>query len=170
MEYHGYSWIYWRELNLTIVNEPKLAIAALKNIDGLNSKFGGSVQDHRTFLFRPIQTPLHCSCQLYRFCSLCTQVIGCGLSTCIKRKAVHRLESIVLYCYGLLNCSGAGSQLPLFNFERVLWSRLDWVWSLLLTINRSRIANRLWSPPDAIAWIERCFFWLSYALEASFLC
>ena len=51
---------------------------------------------------RPVQTPLHCSCQ--------PLVIGRGLSTCKKRKAstlTRRLESIVSYCYGLLNCSGA---------------------------------------------------------------
>ena len=53
------------------------------------------------------------------------------------------------------------SLLLLFNLERVLRSRLDWVRSLLLTINQSRVANWLWSPPNAIAWIERCFFWLS---------
>ena len=47
--------------------------------------------------------------------------------------------------------------LPLFDFEQVLWSRLNWVWSPLSTINRSRVANWLRSPPNAIAWIEWCF-------------
>ena len=35
------------------------------------------------------------------------------------------------------------SLLPLFNFERVLRLRLDWVWSPLWTIDRPRVANRL---------------------------
>ena len=43
----------------------------------------------------------------------------------------------------------------------VLWSRLDWDRSLLSTIDWPRGANRLCSPPNAIAWIEQCFFWLS---------
>ena len=54
-----------------------------------------------------------------------------------------------------------GSLLSLFDFELVLRLRLDWVRSLLLTINQSRVANWLWSPSTAIAWIERCFFCLS---------
>ena len=61
-----------------------------------------------------------------------------------------------------------GSALLLFfDYWRVLRSRLDWDRSQLSTIG---IANQLRLPPNAIAWIERCFLWLSQSLQVSFLC
>ena len=67
--------------------------------------------------FRPIQMVSHCSCWPHRFCFVCMciqLVIGRGLLTCKKKKKVKgqlihllTIESIVLYCHGLLNCSGA---------------------------------------------------------------
>ena len=80
----------------------------------------------------------------------------------MKGQLVHsptRIDSFILPWSSKL--FWGSSLLPLFDFERVLQLRLDWVWSPLSTIDRPRIANWLWSPPNAIAWMEQCFFWLS---------
>ena len=98
---------------------------------------------------------------------ICVQlVLGCGLLTCkeMKGKLVHspitcRINSFILPRYSKLFWSS--SLLSLFVFEWVLWSRLDWVWSPLSMIDWHCVGSRFWSPPNAIAWIERCFSWLS---------
>ena len=56
--------------------------------------------------------------------------------------ADYRIDSLILPRSSKLFW---GSSLPLlFDFERVLRSRLDWVWSQLTTIDWPRVANRLW--------------------------
>ena len=64
-------------------------------------------------LFRPIQMPLHHSCQPFHFHSICNTCIisNWAWSFNVQKKgkaslSTHHLESIVSYCYGLLNCSG----------------------------------------------------------------
>ena len=79
-------------------------------------------QIHTVGVIKTVTLPFHSvpfrrrctrSCQPFHFRSVCMRaylVIGRGLSTCKKRKAntlTRRLESIVSYCYGLLNCFGA---------------------------------------------------------------
>ena len=49
------------------------------------------------------------------------------------------------------------SLLPLFDFERVLWLRLNWVRSMLSTINRPRVANQLWCDR-----LDRAMFLLAF--------
>ena len=72
-----------------------------------------------------------------------------GLSTCKNGKAAHSLVMLppswaVLYC-----CFSI--------FVWVLRWRLDWDQNQL-SIDRPRVASWLWSLPNMIAWIERCFF------------
>ena len=96
---------------------------------------------------------------------ICVQlVLGCGLPMCkeMKGQLVHsptRIDSFILPRSSKLFWSS--SLLSLFVFEWVLWSRLDWVWSPLLMIDSPCVGSRLWLPPNAITWIEWCFFWLS---------
>ena len=91
----------------------------------------------------------------------------------IKGPLIHSPTSSILRQSSKL--FWGSSLMPLFDFEKVLQSRLDWVWSslagqpLLLTFDWPRIANWLWSPPNAIARIEwwffrlfRCHFRVSY--------
>ena len=59
-----------------------------------------------TFPFHSALFGRRCTVRASRTISV---LYGRGLSTCKKRKAsssTRQLESIVLYCYGLLNCSG----------------------------------------------------------------
>ena len=51
--------------------------------------------------------------------------------------------------------------LLLFDLDWVLWLKLDRDRSQLSTIDWPGVANRLRSPPNAIAWTEWCFFWRS---------
>ena len=72
-----------------------------------------------------------------------------GLSTCKNGKAAHSLVMLppswaVLYC-----CFSI--------FVWVLRWRLDWDQNQL-SLDRPRVASWLWSLPNMIAWIERCFF------------
>ena len=77
--------------------------------------------------FRPVQTPLHHSCQPFHFHSVCTRVIILGV---IFRKkegqlvdSPTRIDSFILLWSSKLFWDS--SLLPLFDFERVLRSRLD---------------------------------------------
>ena len=118
--------------------------------------------------FRPVQTPLHPFMPAvsfpFRMHAYAWIISNWAWSFNVQKKkgqfvdSPTRIDSFILLWSSKLFW---GSILPpLFDFERVLQSRLDWVWSLLSMIDRSCVANRLWSLPNAIAWIERCFFWL----------
>ena len=63
------------------------------------------------------------------------------------------LESIVLFRHSLLNCSGAVH----YCHSLILSELCNRGLTGLSTIDRPRIANWLWSPPNAIAWTEQCF-------------
>ena len=84
-------------------------------------------------------------------------VVGHGLSMYIwakKWKAssfTHWLESIFLYCHGLLNCSGAVH----YCRSSILSEFCDWGSKSAIY---DRLISRCWSTPNAIAWLEWCFF------------